>query len=129
MTARLLDPKDREISALKKELARVRAKNRDTQDGKNNVTRTPAPGGIVQALLVQVVCTADSKIFLVQNQEGTIWGDSPAYPDQNGDHCLMRAYPNSDLLSASWKLQEAKLWGMDNLMEMVPPDVRWFIPV
>lgn len=129
MTARVLDPRDREISALRKELARVRAKNRAMQEG--NATRTPAPGGAVQVLLVQVVCTNDSRVFLVQNQEGTIWGDSPAYPDQNGDRCLMRVFPHSEF-PGFWQSQEVTLWGMDNLMEMmemIPPDTRWFIPV
>lgn len=115
---------NREISALEKK--ELRDKKRAMKDEQNSVTRSPAPGGVVKVLLVQIVYNT-SNIYLAQNQEGTIWGNTPSHPDQNGDHCLMRIYPEGEI-DTRWKVQEVIPWG-ENLMDMLPKNTRWFIPV
>lgn len=73
------------------------------------------------------VGSGESPKYYGQTESGAVFQGASAYPDENGDHCLMRVYPGEWLENRSFYIPS--VWGCEAVEKALPKVDQWHVEI
>lgn len=78
-------------------------------------------------LIVEAKTVGNGMEFYGQTESGEIIPGASAYPDRNGDLCLMRVWPAVGGVMEN--AVEVSVWALDEIENLFPANSKWFIEI